>query len=352
MNAIAWAGSPPRTAGSGPLRLLVVTDAWHPQVNGVVRTLETVAAHLIRGGDTVEVIGPDRFRTLPLPSYPEIRLVPWPRRRLAGMVDAFRPDAVHIATEGPLGWAMRRLCLERGWSFTTSFHTRFPEYLQARTGLPPGLAWRLLRRFHAAGSGVFAATASLRTELQRRGFANVRPWTRGVALDQFQPVPAEEWAGLPRPVALYVGRVAVEKNIEAFLQLDLPGSKVVVGDGPQRARLQRRYPEVHFAGWRQGAALAQAYAGADVFVFPSVTDTFGLVLLEAMACGTPVAAYPVTGPMDVVAPGTGVLAEDLRAATLAALGCSRAACRRHAESFSWQACSASFRRQLTILPRG
>ncbi len=331
------------------MRLLVVTDAWHPQVNGVVRTLDTVVSHLTAGGDTVEVIGPDRFRTLPLPSYPEIRLVLRPRRRLAQLVEAFGPDAVHIATEGPLGWAMRAICLERDWRFTTSFHTRFPDYLQARTGLPPGLAWGMLRRFHAAGSGVFAATASLRAELARRGFANVRPWTRGVALDQFHPGAAEAWAGLPRPISLYVGRVAVEKNIEAFLRLDLPGSKVVVGDGPQRAQLQRRYPGVHFAGWRQGAALASAYAGADVFVFPSLTDTFGLVLLEAMACGTPVAAFPVTGPLDVVAPGTGVLSADLRAAVLAALDCDRNACRRHAEGFSWPACTAGFRRQLIML---
>ena len=342
----------PSTAGPAPMRLLMVTDAWHPQVNGVVRTLDTVVSQLTRGGDTVEVIGPDRFRTFPLPSYPEIRLVLRPRRQLARMVDDFRPDAVHIATEGPLGWAMRTICRNRAWPFTTSFHTRFPEYLQARTGLPPGLAWAVMRRFHAAGSGVFAATASLQAGLSRRGFSNVRPWTRGVALDKFQPGPRTAWEGLPRPVSLYVGRVAVEKNIEAFLKLDLPGSKVVVGDGPQRTQLQRRYPQVHFTGWRQGEALAQAYAGADVFVFPSVTDTFGLVLLEAMACGTPVAAFPVTGPLDVVAPGTGVLSHDLRLAVLAALDCDRLACRRHAESFSWQTCTDAFRRQLTMLRTG
>ena len=366
MNDLAWAVRP-AMAGAAAMRLLIVTDAWHPQVNGVVRTVDTVTEHLMRSGDTVEVIGPDRFRTLPLPSYPEIRIVPWPRRRLQRLVDAFAPDAIHIATEGPLGWAMRSICLKRGWPFTTSFHTRFPEYLQARTGLPPGLAWAMLRRFHAAGSGVFAATASLRAELHQRGFTNLRAWTRGVALEQFRPGGAETgvtdpgvtetgvtdpWADLPRPVSLYVGRVAVEKNIEAFLQLDLPGSKVVVGDGPQRAALQRRFPEVHFAGWRQGRELAEAYAGADVFVFPSVTDTFGLVLLEAMACGTPVAAFPVTGPLDVVAPGTGALSQDLRSAVLAALECDRAACRRHAEGFSWQACAETFRQHLVMLPKG
>jgi len=335
-----------RLPDSAPLRLLMVTDAWHPQVNGVVRTLATVAAHLRAGGDVVEVIGPDRFRTLPLPSYPEIRLALRPRATLAGMVDAFGPTAVHIATEGPLGWAMRALCLERRWPFTTSFHTKFPEYLHARTRLPPRLAWALLRRFHEAGDGTFAATASLRAELATRGFTKVRPWTRGVDLDLFRPAGRGEWDSLPKPVFLYAGRVAVEKNIESFLALDLPGSKVVVGDGPQRAALQKRFPDAHFAGWRQGEALARAYAGADVFVFPSRTDTFGLVLLEAMACGTPVAAYPVTGPLDVVAPGTGVLDEDLGRAARAALDCDRMRCRAHAETFSWPSCTAAFRREL------
>jgi glycosyltransferase involved in cell wall biosynthesis len=331
-------------------RLLIVTDAWAPQVNGVVRTLATVAERLEAQGDQVEVIGPDRFRTLPLPSYPEIRLALRPRRRLARLVEAFGPTAVHIATEGPLGWAMRALCLRRGWPFTTSFHTKFPEYLEARTGLPPRLAWAVLRRFHEAGNGTFAATPSLRAELAGRGFTKIRPWTRGVDLTLFRPEPREDWAGLERPVFLYAGRVAVEKNIEAFLSLDLPGSKVVVGDGPQREALARRFPAAHFAGWRQGEALARAYAGADVFVFPSRTDTFGLVILEAMACGTPVAACPVTGPLDIIpGSGAGVLDEDLRRAALAALDCNRAACRTHAERYSWEACAALFRRQLVPL---
>jgi glycosyltransferase involved in cell wall biosynthesis len=245
---------------------------------------------------------------------------------------------------------MRGLGLKRGWRFTTSFHTKFPEYLAARLGpMAPGLAWATLRRFHEAGSGTFAATPSLRHELSCRGFTRIRPWTRGVDLAQFRPAPRDPWDGLPRPIFLNVGRVAVEKNIEAFLRLDLPGSKVVVGDGPQRAALQRKFPKVHFAGWRQGAALGRAFAGADVMVFPSRTDTFGLVLLEALACGTPVAAYPVTGPIDVVAPGTGVLDVDLRRAALAALDCDRAACRRHAEGFSWRACAEAFRRQVVRL---
>jgi len=332
---------------SAMLRLLIVTDAWTPQVNGVVRTLATVTGHLVAQGDSVEVIGPDRFRTMPMPSYPEIRLALFPKRRLARLVDAYGPTAIHIATEGPLGYAMRALCLRRRWPFTTSFHTKFADYLHARTGLPRAWSWAMLRRFHESGNGTFAATPSLRTELAARGFTKVRPWTRGVDLDQFRLEPREAWDSLPRPVFLYAGRVAVEKNIEAFLRLDLPGSKVVVGDGPQRDSLARRFPAAHFAGWRQGAALAAAYAGSDVCVFPSKTDTFGLVILEAMACGTPVAAYPVTGPLDVIpGSGAGVLDTDLGRAARGALDCDRAACRRHAERYSWEACTASFRKQL------
>jgi glycosyltransferase involved in cell wall biosynthesis len=352
LDSEALPGTADATALAAPLRLLIVSDAWKPQVNGVVRTLSMLVRHLVARGDAVEVIGPDRFRTLPLPFYPEIRLALRPAARLRRLVDDFAPTAVHIATEGPLGWAMRALCLRRGWPFTSSFHTKFPDYVQARTGLPPGLAWRVLRFFHAAGRGTLAATPSLRAELAEQGFTHLRPWSRGVDLELFRPQPREAWAGLARPVFLYVGRVAVEKNIEAFLQLDLPGSKVVVGDGPQRAALQRRYPAARFVGWRKGAALAAAYAGADVMVFPSRTDTFGLVLLEALACGTPVAAFPVTGPKDVIIPGTGVLDEDLRRAALAALDCDRSACRRYAETYSWEGCAEGFRRHLVRIGEG
>ena len=347
-----------------PLRLLVVTDAWTPQVNGVVRTLTTTVALLRAGGDTVEVIGPDRFRSLPMPGYPEIRLAVAPRRRLAALAAAFMPCAVHIATEGPLGWAMRAICRARGWPFTTAFHTKFAEYLQARAGVPAAWSWRVLRHFHRPAEATMAATPSLRRDLEAQGFDPVRPWSRGVDLERFkpepregvqpeqgdrsqQPKPRDPFAGLPRPVFLHAGRIAVEKNIAAFLELDLPGSKVVVGDGPQRAALMQRFPRAHFLGWRDNGALARAYAGADVFVFPSRTDTFGLVLLEALASGTPVAAYPVTGPLDVVTdPRAGVLDADLRAACLAALDCDRGAARSHAERYSWAASVAQFRAAL------
>jgi glycosyltransferase involved in cell wall biosynthesis len=331
------------------MRILVVSDAWFPQVNGVVRTLSVVSDLLRAGGDTVEVIGPDRFRSLPMPGYAEIRLALAPRRRLAALVDAFAPEAVHIATEGPLGWAMRAICRKRGWPFTTAFHTRFPDYLEARTRIPAAWTWRVMRRFHEAGDGTFAATASLREELVARGFTKVRAWTRGVDLARFRPGHGDPWEGLARPVFLYAGRVAVEKNIEAFLALDLPGSKVVVGDGPALEGLKRRFPGATYTGYRDNGALVRAYAGADVFVFPSRTDTFGLVLLEALATGTPVAAFPVTGPRDVVTDArVGALDEDLRAACLRALDCDREACRRHAEAWSWEACAAQFR--ATLVP--
>ena len=336
-------------APGAPLRILIVSDAWFPQVNGVVRTLSIVADHLRAGGDVVEVIGPDRFVNLPMPGYAEIRLAIAPARRLARLAEAFAPQVVHIATEGPLGWAMRAICRKRGWPFTTAFHTRFPEYLHARTRIPTAWSWAVMRRFHEAGAGTFAATRSLREDLAARGFTKLRAWTRGVDLARFRPEPRDPWEGLARPVFLYAGRVAVEKNIEAFLALDLPGSKVVVGDGPARAALQRRFPEVHFTGYRDNGALARSYAGGDVFVFASRTDTFGLVLLEALASGTPVAAFPVTGPLDVITdPRVGALDEDLRAACLRALDCDRAACRAHAESWSWEACAAQFR--ATLVP--
>ena len=336
------------------MRILIVSDAWHPQVIGVVRTLSMVAAELSLLGHQVEVIGPDRFRTVAMPGYASIRLALMPGRRLVPMIEAFRPDALHVATEGPLGLAARRWAVRRRLEFTTSFHTRFPEYLHARTRAPTGLAYAGLRWFHNAGSATMVATSSLQRELAHRGFENVRPWTRGVDLARFQPSsPAGNRA--PRPVFLYVGRIAVEKNLGAFLSLDLPGTKVVVGDGPQRHALARAYPAARFLGELHGETLAGAYAAADVFVFPSLTDTFGLVLLESLASGTPIAAHPVTGPADILegaAPGVGALDHDLRAAALRALSGDRAACRRHAERFSWRACAEAFLANLVVVGAG
>ncbi len=314
----------------------------------MVRTLSMVAAELAALGHQVEVIGPDRFRTVALPTYPGIRVAVAPGRRVGAVIEAFRPDALHIATEGPLGHAARRWALRRGMAFTTSFHTRFPEYLHARTRLPPAWAYAWLRRFHNAGAGMMVATASLRRELAARGFRQVRAWTRGVDLARFTPAPPGQAgdAAYARPVFLYVGRVAVEKNLPAFLSLDLPGTKLVVGDGPQRRALAQAYPDARFVGERHGEDLARSYAEADVFVFPSLTDTFGLVLLESLASGVPIAAYPVTGPADVLQgapPGVGALDHDLQAAALRALATgNRAACRTHAERFSWRACADGF----------
>lgn len=330
-------------------RILIISDAWEPQVNGVVRTIRTIRTELQDMGKIVEVIGPERFNTIPMPSYPEIRLALFPKRKMAKIIASFRPDALHIATEGPLGLAARAYAKRKNLQFTTAFHTRFAEYMEARTKIPARLTYMWLRRFHAAGAGTMVATASLREELAARGFKNLRTWSRGVDLTAFHPTPREDWQ-LPRPIFAYVGRVSVEKNLQAFLALDLPGSKLVVGDGPQRKALQQAFPNVHFAGARHGAALATAYAGADVFVFPSKTDTFGLVVLEALASGLPVAAYPVTGPLDILSEApqpVGALHDDLKTACLTALEVDRSQCRPYAEQFSWRACAQRFLDNLT-----
>ena len=333
-------------------RILIVSDAWQPQVNGVVRTLQNTARELAALGCQVRVIGPGGFRNLPCPTYPEIPVALLPARGLAGQIAAFAPDAMHIATEGPLGWAARRWALRRGLRFTTAFHTRFPEYLQARFRVPPGLAYALLRRFHAPSAGIMVATEELRSDLNRRGFRNLRLWSRGVDTASFHPEPrcgGED--GLAQPLFLHVGRVAVEKNIEAFLRLDLPGSKLVVGDGPLLPTLRRAYPRVRFVGGLHGAALRRAYARSDVLVFPSMTDTFGLVMLEALACGTPVAAFPAAGPRNLLQgrPEIGAMDAELRAACLRALHADRGACRRFAERYSWRACAELFVRHLVPL---
>jgi glycosyltransferase involved in cell wall biosynthesis len=322
----------------------------------VVRTLSTLLAELALLGVSAEVIGPDRFRTLPCHTYPDIRLSVLPRRKLTRMMEDFAPDALHIATEGPLGIAARKFARRRGWVFTTAFHTRFPEYLAARTRMPTRLSYAWLRHFHNAGQGLMVATDSLRQELADRGFRHLRAWSRGVDLAQFKTEPRDMWTDLPHPIFLYVGRLAVEKNISAFLDLDLPGSKIMVGDGPQLASLRRRFPAVHFAGAMHGEALSRAYASADVMVFPSLTDTFGLVMLESLACGTPVAAFPATGPKDVLlagGPAVGCVHTNLRYAALQALEHGdRATCRAYAETFSWRACTERFVSNLVPIRHG
>jgi glycosyltransferase involved in cell wall biosynthesis len=326
------------------MRILIVTDAWEPQVNGVVRTLKSTRRELERLGHAVELLTPEGFRTVPCPTYPDIRLSLFPARRVRERIRAFAPQAIHIATEGPIGIAARAHALRHGLPYTTAYHTRFPEYVRARTGLPLSVTYRFLRWFHGRAAAVMVPTEIVRRDLLAYGFApdKVVLWSRGVDLDVFAPGPAMPH-DLAKPIFLCVGRVAVEKNLEAFLRLDLPGSKWVAGDGPARAKLEAMYPEVRFTGVLSQPELAQLYNAADVFVFPSRTDTFGLVLLEAMACGCPVAAYPVTGPMDVIGDSpAGALDEDLRAAALRALAIDRAAARRHAERFSWQACTAQF----------
>ena len=333
------------------MTIAMVSDAWAPQVNGVVRTLQEVTSALASSGRRVATITPDLFRSVPCPTYPEIRLALWPAggpHGVAARLDELAPDAVHIATEGPLGLVARAHCRRRGWRFTTAYHTKFPEYVAARFGVPLRCTYALMRRFHAPSSGIMVATETVRRELRAHGFRNLVPWTRGVDTARFRPRAGEEALpaalDLPRPVFLTVGRVAVEKNVRAFLDLDLPGSKLVVGDGPALPALRRAYPHVHFAGRREGEDLARHYAAADAFVFPSRTDTFGLVLLEALASGLPVAAYPVPGPLDVIGPesGVGILDEDLRRAALAALAIPREACRGHAMRFAWSACAAQF----------
>ncbi|MBA4089541.1 glycosyltransferase family 4 protein [Sphingomonas sp. VDB2] len=334
------------------MRIAIVTDAWSPQVNGVVRTLQTIRAELERMGHVVEVISPDLYGSIPCPTYPEIRLALVRSTVVGQAIAAFQPDAVHLATEGPLCLAARRWCLRSGVPFTTAYHTHFPDYVAQRTGLPAAWFWRYIRWFHGPAQAVLVSTRSVRDQLRAHGVPNVRPWGRGVDLAAFTPdaPPPDAFANLPRPIMLYVGRVAVEKNLEAFLATDHAGTKVVVGDGPVRATLERAYPQARFLGPMFGAALAGAYAGADVFVFPSRTDTFGLVMIEALACGTPVAAYPVTGPIDIVTADSGALSEDLGQAIAAALSCDRAACAAYGQSFSWERSAREFLEGLHAIP--
>jgi glycosyltransferase involved in cell wall biosynthesis len=334
------------------MRIAIATDAWSPQVNGVVNTLKQTREQLVAEGHDVLMITPQGRRTFPCPTYPEIRLTFFQGRQIARELDAFRPDSIHIATEGTIGLAVRRYCRKRKFPFTTAYHTQFPEYVRARVPIP--LAWTivLLRWFHRPAQRTMVATESIRRLLEQRGFRNVVLWSRGVDTKVFAPGNAFRH-DLPRPIWISVGRVSVEKNIEEFLNLQLPGSKVVIGDGPDRNRLMRAHPDCHFPGYRFGAELAAQLAGADVFVFPSKTDTFGLVMLEAMACGLPVAALPVTGPIDVVQHGiTGILNMDLARACIEALLLDREACRTYALSRSWRYATRQFLSHLACIENG
>ena len=332
------------------MKILIVSDAWEPQVNGVVRTLKMTRRELELKGHCTELISPLGFRSLPCPTYPEISLALTTRREVERRIDDFAPDCLHIATEGPLGWLARSIALRRGWPFTTAYHSRFPEYVKARCGVPLAWSYALLRRFHNAATFTLAPTPAIVADLAARGFRGARLWSRGVDQQLFNPAGERDEVD-QRPAFLYVGRIAIEKQVDEFLRLDLPGEKWVAGEGPERARLQTRFPQARWLGVLDGAALARLYRSADVLVFPSVTDTFGLVMAEAMACGTPVAAFPVPGPIDVVGAGGGVLDTDLRQACLQALALPREAVRRHAEQFTWSVAAEQMLAALQTIPR-
>jgi glycosyltransferase involved in cell wall biosynthesis len=337
------------------MKLAIATDAWAPQVNGVVRTLTETISRLKAQGHEVEVVAPDRFMTIPCPGYSEIRLALAPRFGVRKTLGTFRPDIVHISTEGPIGWSARAWCLKHNVPFTTAFHTRFPEYVAARTRLSPDFIWPIMRTFHKGSRAILTATQSLRDELESRGIHPTQLWSRGIDHNVFHP-DQQVHPGLQhltKPILLSVGRVAVEKNLEAFLDADVTGTKVIVGDGPARAHLEARYPEAVFLGTRHSAELASIYASADVFVFPSKTDTFGLVMLEALACGVPVAGYPVQGPLDIIgaegrgAHGTldqaiGCLKTDLAEAIKGALSLSRTHAAEYGAQFCWNICTDQF----------
>ncbi len=334
------------------MKILIVTDAWEPQVNGVVRTLKMTRRELERLGHRVEIISPQGFRSIPCPTYPEISLALTGERELARRIDRFAPDCLHIATEGPLGWLARRVAQRRKWPFTTAYHSRFPEYVHARFRIPTGWTYALLRRFHNAARATLAPTPVIVNDLKTRGFRGARLWSRGVDLETFSHQGGRLERPLDKPVFLYVGRIAIEKQVDAFLRLDLPGEKWVAGEGPERKCLQTLYPDARWLGVLSGAALAALYRTADVMVFPSVTDTFGLVMVESMACGTPVAAFPVAGPIDVIGrSGGGTMHADLREACLQALAIPREKARQRAEQFSWSSATGQILDALQVIPR-
>ncbi|HKJ18214.1 MAG TPA: glycosyltransferase family 1 protein [Xanthomonadales bacterium] len=328
------------------MRIAIVTDAWKPQVNGVVTTLSWTAKSLRDFGHEVKVFGPDRFRTFPLPSYPEIRLAWRPYKRLSEELRDFRPECIHIATEGLLGIAARRYCRRNKLVFTTSYHTQFPQYVRKRAPIPINTSYAFLRRFHLAAARTFVATQSQQDELEKHGFRNIVRWGRGVDTGTFKPGD-KCFLYYPRPIWVYAGRIAVEKGLEDFLELSLPGTKLLVGDGPDRQSLENKWPDAVFTGYKFGSDLAAHMAAGDVFVFPSRTDTFGLVMIEAMACGLPVAAYPVTGPINVVESGvTGILDDDLKRAAMLALELDPQVCIDHARQLSWPNATRQFEQNL------
>ena len=331
------------------MKIMIVSDAWSPQTNGVVTTLTQTVASLTRFGHEVALITPNLFRTIPCPSYPEIRIALLPYRKVARLIANFQPNALHIATEGPLGFAARRYCVAHRLRFTTSYHTQFPQYLRSRWPIPTSVSYRFLRWFHGAAAGCMVSTPTVQTELENQGFNNIVRWRRGVDTQLFRPRD-KQFLQLPRPIAAYVGRVAIEKNVDAFLRMPWKGSKIVIGDGPERSRCQSQFPQATYVGYRFGADLAAHLAAADILVFPSLTDTFGLVNLEAMACGVPVAAYPVTGPIDVIEDGqTGALDQDLAAAAERALRIDPSACRAAALRSSWDNCTREFESNLVAV---
>jgi glycosyltransferase involved in cell wall biosynthesis len=324
------------------MKIALITDAWRPQTNGVVTTLTCTLSGLRRMGHDTLAITPEAFRTIPCPSYPEIRLALFAGRQVARTLSEFAPDAVHIATEGPLGQSARSWCLRTDHPFTTSYHTQFPEYVRARYPVPESWTYAFLRRFHGKAARMMVSTDHMRRRLEARGFRNIALWTRGVDVGVFRAYP-RDLLNAARPILLYAGRVAVEKNLEAFLELDVPGTKYVVGGGPALEALRLRFPAVVFTGYKYGEELARHFSAADAFVFPSRTDTFGIVLLEAMACGTPIAAFPVVGPIDVVKEGlSGCLHEDLREAIEGALKVDRDSCRHYAQGFTWERATQQF----------
>jgi glycosyltransferase involved in cell wall biosynthesis len=324
------------------VRIVLISDAWHPQVNGVVTTLINTVATLRRLGHEVELITPDRFKTYPWPGYPDVGMAFLCGPKLRPIIKAFKPDAIHLVTEGSIGFAARRYCLELGFRYTSSYLSQFPEYFKLRSGFPMWISEAYLRWFHSESAYVMVATASLEQEMQQKGYQRLARWSRGVNTELFKPRDKDFIQDL-RPIFLFTGRVAIEKNIEAFLQLDLPGTKYVVGDGPHKDILAKKYPKVRFTGYQHGENLARFMAAADVFVFPSLTDTFGVVLLEALASGVPVAAFPVQAPNGVITDDkVGVLSDNLQQAAMSALSLNSQDCRQYALEYTWEKCTQQF----------